>query len=101
MDGLYIYRYYPSGVVGMFICSVAVSVRKSPFSLEKRIKFEVIRYNIVDISQFLCVSVCVRLCVCVCVRASHLSYMWSYVRYDFVLPACSILRIPQHSVGWN
>ena len=60
------YYYYPSGVVGMFICSVAVSVRKLPFSFEKRIRFVIIRYDIVGISQFLCVSVSVRFCVFLC-----------------------------------
>ena len=51
---------YPSGVVGMFICSVSESVRKSSFSFDKRIDFEDIRCTCVGISFF-----CVCLCPCV------------------------------------
>ena len=47
------------------------------------------------------VRVCVCVYVCVCVSLSHLSYTWSYVRIDFVLPANRISRSPQNSVGQN
>ena len=71
------------------MCSVSVSVRKSAFSFDKRIDFEDIRCTYVGISYFLCVF------------ASRRWYTCLYARHDFVRPAWSISRIPQHSVGWN